>query len=494
MTPTPAGRCRRATHAAVAALAVTAVLSACGLRVDEELRAEGIRGATGQGAAPQVVGGPLSADPLAQPGATTGPAAPGSSSGPVPGATAGPVATAGAPLPSAAAPAPPGGNGGATDIGVTGTSVTFGNVSTLSGPVPGLFAGAVSGARAYFAYQNSLGGVFGRQLQLSSSDDQLDCGQNRARHLDQVTKVFAFSSSLSLFDNCGAEVLGRNPGVADVSLSFSAESGKLPNNFSIVPLVAGYRLGSLQYYKQKFPQAVTSMATLYGNVGAAPQIWRNVKEAAESIGYRVVYERGYTAGETDFTADVIQMRNAGVQMLYFISADAATIARVANTAAQQQWKPQLFAVGAGNASYDPAFLAQGGAAVEGMYADQAQALFFSPADARAIAGVALYQEWMRKIGQGKRMDLYSAWGWGQALLAVQALKAVGPRPTRAAFVQQLKRITTFDGGGMFAPTNPGGKVPATCYVVLRVEKGDYRRVDTPADRFRCDGAYYYVKS
>jgi hypothetical protein len=65
---------------------------------------------------------------------------------------------------------------------VTGDSVTFGNVSTISGPVPGLFAGGVYGTRAYFAYVNSQGGVFGRHLEVAASDDQLDCGQNRARH------------------------------------------------------------------------------------------------------------------------------------------------------------------------------------------------------------------------------------------------------------------------------------------------------------------------
>jgi len=235
------------------------------------------------------------------------------------------------------------------------------------------------------------------------------------------------------------------------------------------------------------------MATLYGNVGAAPGIWRNVKESAESVGYEVVYERAYTAGETDFTADIIQMRQAGVQMIYFISADAATIARVANTAAQQQWKPQVFAVGAGNAAYDPGFLAQAGAAANGMVMDQPQALFFSKTDAANIPGVALYQQWMAKIGQGSRMDLYSAWGWGQALLAVQALKAAGPRPTRAGYVAALKKIHSFDGDGMFSPTDPASKKPAMCYVVLTVQGGEFRRIDSPADRFRCDGGYYYVR-
>jgi ABC-type branched-subunit amino acid transport system substrate-binding protein len=473
-------------------VATALLLTSCGLRVEPALRAQGMRGATGQGVqVPAANGQALTGGAAGGSRGGTGAALAGTTGQAVPGSIGG--TTGGTGTTGPAVPAPQGGNGGATDVGVTAKSITLGSVTTLSGPVPGLFAGAVYGARAYFAYQNSLGGVYGRQLQLTAADDQLDCGQNRTQHLSLASKVFAFTSSLSLYDNCGAEILAKQNTISDVSLAFSTQSGALPNNFSIAPLVPGYRLGSLLYYKKKFPTAITHMATLYGNVGAAPAIWRSVKQAAESVGYKVAYERGYTAGETDFTADVIQMRQQGVQMLYFISADAATIARVANTAAQQGWKPQLFAVGAGDALYDPGFMAQAGASAEGIYADQPQALFFGKADGEHIPGVALYQKWMDKIGQSGHTDLYSAWGWGQAALAVQGLKQAGAHLTRTGFLAALHSIHRFDGDGMFAPTDPASKRPATCYVVLRIENQQYTRVDTPADAFRCDGGYYYAR-
>jgi ABC-type branched-subunit amino acid transport system substrate-binding protein len=464
--------------------------------VEPSLRAQGIRGATA-GNGGQVAAGTTPQGGSALPGqtATTGPGtgAGGTATGGTPIIpTAGPRAGGGGGTTGAVA-APPGGNGGSTDIGVTANSITLGSVTTLSGPVPGLFSGAVYGARAYFAYQNSLGGVYGRQLNLSVADDQLDCGQNRAQHLNQVPRVLGFVSSLSLYDNCGAEVLQATKTMPDVALAFSTKAGGLANNFSIAPLVPGYRLGSLQYYKQKYPNAVGHMATLVGNIGSAVEIWKGIKAAAVSLGYQVAYERSYSPGETDFTADVIQMRQKGVQMLYFVSADAHTIARVANTAAQQNWHPQLLAVGAGNATYDPGFLSEAGAAAEGMVADQAQALFFNQQDASNIPGVARYQEWMNKIGQRSHTDLYSAWGWGSAMLAVQGLKDAGPHLTRASWLAAMQRIHRFDGDGMFAASDPASKKPATCYVVLKVVGGRFTRVDTPAKAFRCDAGYYYYK-
>ncbi|MCU1601951.1 MAG: hypothetical protein JWO22_2660 [Frankiales bacterium] len=481
---------------AALATAVLAV-SSCGLRVDSSLREKGIRGATGQGAASVVQGGATGG---ASPGGSTTGVAVGSGTttgstpltGGTTGSTTGTSSTTGAGSGSTGiAPAPPGGNGGATDRGVTATSISLGAVTTLSGPVPGLFSGDVYGAQAYLAYINSQGGVFGRQLKLEVADDQLDCGQNRTQHLAQAGHVFGWVSSLSLYDNCGAPVLKSNPTMSEVSVSFTTALGGLPNAFSINPLSPGYRLGSFQYYKSLHPDMITHSASLVGNIGSAVEIFKGIEAAAGSVGYKFVYTRNYSPGETDFTADIIRMRNAGVQFLYFVSADSHTIAKVLNAAQQQQWHPTMIAVGAGDAAYDPSFIPEAGAAANGMFADQPHAAFFNPADA-AIPGVALYQKWMKQTGQQAHEDLYSAWGWGSAQLAVQALQKAGPHLTRKAFLDALTTIHTYDGMGMFAKADPAGKGPNSCYVVLTIVNGVWQRKDTPATGFRC-GAFYHYK-
>ena len=475
------------------------LLSSCGLRVPDSLREKGIRGATGAGQQSVVAqGGPDGGAAGGTGGTTAGTTGAAGTSGGVPiaGGTTGSAggasgSTSGTPGGSGVAPkAPAGGNGGATDVGVTATSIDLGAVTTLSGPVPGLFAGDVYGAQAYLAYVNSQGGVFGRQLKLEVADDQLDCGQNRAQHLAQADHVFSWVSSLSLYDNCGAPVVQQHGTMNEVAVTFSTQASNLKNTFSINPLVPGYRLGSLQYYKSKFPAAVPHAASLVGNIGSAVEIFKGIQAAADSVGWHFDYVRNYSPGETDFTSDIIQMRNKGVRCLYFVSADSHTIAKVLNAAAQQQWHPDFIAVGAGDAAYDPSFIPEAGAASEGMYADQPHAAFFNPSDAR-IPGVGLYQEWMKKTGAGAHEDLYSAWGWGSAVLAVEALKKAGPHLTRKAFQQALGTIHSFDGNGMFAKADPAGKQPNTCYVVLRVVKGQWVRTDTPATSFRCGGFYHY---
>src|SRR4029077_588186 len=147
----------------------------------------------------------------------SGPGAVAGSSGP---ATGGPSGTSGVTSPGASSTAcpngapPAGGNGGATDVGVTATSITIGNVSDLGGPVPGLFQGGPYGTQAYFDYINSQGGVYGRKLYLKTVDDKLDCSQNEAAYHNLAGSVSAFVGSWSLDDYCGAQVLAQHPAPA----------------------------------------------------------------------------------------------------------------------------------------------------------------------------------------------------------------------------------------------------------------------------------------
>src|SRR5439155_23502627 len=139
---------------------------------------------------------------------------------------AGPTAPASGGGNDATAPSPPGGNGGATDVGVTATSITVGNISDLGGPVPGLFQGGPYGTKAYLDYINSQGGVYGRKLQLKVNDAQLDCTQNQAEYQNMVDQVFAFVGSWSLNDSCGAQVLAAHP-VPAVQQALSVQFQKL---------------------------------------------------------------------------------------------------------------------------------------------------------------------------------------------------------------------------------------------------------------------------
>ena len=485
-------------------LAVILSMTACGARLDADTRQAAAggtlvqEGSTGGfstggtgggttsgggtgGTGGTSTGGSTTGSSLAGGGSTGGGSTGGGATG---GSTGGGGTTSGA-----AAPAPPGGNGGATDIGVTADSITLGNISDLSGPVPGLFQGAVIGTQAYYAKINSEGGIFGRQLKIKVGDGQLDCDQNKAQHRALIPKTFALVGSFSLYDQCGSSVLKENPQIPDVHNALGGGALALPNNFSVAPLAYGWRTGPLNYYKQKYGEKFKKIGTIYADAGGGAATWRGCRQAIESLGGKVLYERGFSPTDTDFTADIVGMQRAGVEMIYVIASDAPTFARLA-AAAKQQNVP--WPIVAGAIAYDQGFAQRAGSAGENVMNDMQFALFFNKDEGDRVPAVKEFQTWTDKVAPGEKKDLFAVYGWTSAQLFVQALKAAGPKAKRADVMRELKKITSFDGGGIIAPANPAGKKPPTCWLLVTLKGGKWSRVD-PAKGFRCDGPYFFAK-
>ena len=472
-------------------LVAVLALPACGARLDSDTRRAAAAGSLQQAGTAQSGGDGTSG--VTASGTGTGGTRAIGAAGPAQGSASGRGSAtstqAGGTTQVAGAAAPAGGNGGAVDVGVTDTTITLGNISDLSGPVPGLFQGAVIGTQAYIAKVNSEGGIFGRTLKLRVGDGQLDCDTNTSQTRDLAPKVFAFVGSFSIYDGCGAKVLATMPGVPDIHNALAATAGKLPNNFSVAPLTPGWRTGPLLYYKKTYGEKFKHIGTIYADAGGGAATWMACKEAIEHLGGHVDYERGFSPTDTDFNADILAMRRAGVQMIYIIASDAPTVARLFTAARQQQVDWPLLA---GGVSYDEGFTARAGAAGEGSWSDQQFAPFFSKNAADLIPAVKDFQTWTNKVAPGEKKDLFGVYGWTSTQMFVEALKAAGPKATRADLLAQLRKVTTFDGDGLLAPSNPAGKKPPSCWLLQTVKNGVWQRV-SPAKGFRCDGPYYYVK-
>ena len=466
---------RRTISRLIAFLTLLTMLAvACGARVSEqEIRSAG--GATG----PATGNGAASSEgSQTAAGDTTQTSTGGSTGTPTGGADGG----------NAAAAAPEGGNGGATDIGVTGDTVVLGNVSTLSGPVPGLFQGAVIGAQAAVAYQNSKGGLFGRKFKLEVRDDQFDTGQNRNATLELLGKAFAFIGSFSLYDSAAVGEIGKS-GIPDVTYSLSADRRALPNNFSVEPSPrSGAPTGVFNYFKKKFPQDVTAVGTIYSDVSKASHF--DYKAAAESVGWKYVYERAVQATETDFTADVVRMRQAGVKAIYLVAVDYKTVARLAKAMAQQNFKPDFFLVN--GAGYDPNLVSLAGDSVEGMYNSQPYAMFGGE-DAGVLPEVKLFNEWVQKVKPGYKPDLFALFAWSSGRLLFQAMETAGAKAKRADVIAALKKIDDFSANGILAPAGPASKRPPDCELIAQLKGGKWSRYDTPPPGYRCGDGPYLVR-
>ena len=393
--------------------------------------------------------------------------------------------TAGASGSSSTGPGATGGANKATGPGVSATAITVGNVSTVGGPVPGLFKGAQVGVQAYFDYVNSTGGVHGRQLTMQAGDDQFSCTKNSSATASLLPNVIAFVGNYSLFDNCGGLQIPTT--VANVSVSLNTSVTARPNTFSAQPSVPGWADGDLLYFKQHYPQAVQHVGALVGSIPSAEASWTYEQHAMLVDGYHISVVDQYPVLQASFTADVIRFQQAGVQMVVMDQADPASIARFVDAMQLQNYHPTI--VESGGVAYTGSFIKQAGvSAAETLISAQHQALYLG-SDAKSVPEVTTFDDWVQKADPGFTPDIFTLFGWASAMLFVQALQSAGQNPTRASLLAQLAKITTFDAGGLLAPADPANKTPSICYILAKVVNGQWERVDSPPSGFICTGHF-----
>ena len=473
--------------AAVAALLL--VLPACGSRLNEDQRVAAIRAGAGGGVG-GAGGDEAGDDGLGEGGLDAGSAAdgggtPGDASNPGDAASGPGTGPGGGPGGNTNAAAPPGGNGGATDIAVTGTTVTISNISDISGPVPGLFKSAQQATQAFVAYFNSKGGLYGRKLKLLPLDSQTDSGANRTQTIQACKESFAIIGSMSAFDDGGAAEADKC-GIPDLtSIPVNPARGNVSTMYAPFPNLSKYLgLGSATYIKEKYPNAIKTAAMMYAEGAVTRSQAERVQKGYESIGYDFVYTQPYNVAEPNFSPYILDMRGRNVQYITAV-ADYSSIVRIQQAMRQQNYVPEVRDWN--SVVYDAGYIAQGGQAVEG-------SLFFINTtmfeEAAGNAEMQLYLSWLRKVAPGAKPTYFGIYAWSAGRLFEEAMKKAGPNLKRAGLIEALKGIHQWSGNGLHATHDVGAKIPADCFLYAKVQGGKFVRVE-PAQGFSCDKGGLY---
>ena len=352
-----------------------------------------------------------------------------------PAATGGGTNTGGAPVAAptggggganAAAPAAcTGDNGGATDVGVTKDTLTVGNVSIMSGPVPGFGRTSQSAVQAYFNYVNSQGGVCGRKLQLINSDDRFDSGGNRSETEKLKSKVFGFVGGLSVVDDGGAAVLnGTN--IPDVGLSLSDARIKLANNFSTSPIDladgGNGAVSALTYFKTH--DGATKGAVVWPGQPIARARAQGYVRDMQRAGLDVVYQAEVSVTETNYSGIAAQIQQKHADVL-LTTLELSGMASLAKALKQQGYQPKIASYGA--QAYGQGFIDRARDAAEGVTLYIAYDIFENKANNPAEAN---FLKWFNQAAPGVQPDFFAILAWTSAELFVDALRAAGPKPTR----------------------------------------------------------------
>jgi ABC-type branched-subunit amino acid transport system substrate-binding protein len=445
--------------------------TACGARLTKEQVAAAQAGAgTGTAARGSTATGATAGTAAgAATGSTTGGTATG---GTATGGDAGAAGTGGTSGGADCTPAP-----GSTDPGVSDTEIKLGNVSTITGPIPGFGETGRSGAKAYLNYlNNTQGGVCGRKLTLVESDDRLDAGANRSETERLKNEVFGFVGSTTVVDDGGTAVInGSN--IANCSLVIGSASIASGNNFSPNPIdPSGTTNGTGGIWAWlKANMGITKVAVVYPAQSDARTRGQAYIPDIQSAGLAISGPYEVAITETNYAGVASKMKSDAADAV-ITTLEINGMTRLAQAFEQISYKPKVPFFGA--QAYGAQLIKGGGSAVEGTVLGLTHAIF-EDTDNPAMQA---FVEWYKRTSPGSDPDFFSIMGWAAADMMAQAIAAAGPTPTRDKALAALQGMTSFDAHGMMAPRNPPGKQNSSTFMIAKVEGGQWKRV-FPASGF-----------
>lgn len=356
----------------------------------------------------------------------------------------------------------------------------------------------IDGIEAYFAFRNSDGGVYGRDLVLTTQlDDALAENQAKALEIVSADDTFGTFSATQLASGWHD--------VADAGIPLyvwgihSTEMNGQDAIFGTTGVICGTCTSRSLPYAGTLREA-TKIGVLGYSVSQAS------KDCAGAAGKSVEMYSGETGQELAYSNDdlafglpngiapeVTAMKRAGVDFI-----TACIDLNGMKTLAQELERQGMADVPMLHPNtYDQRFVAEAGELFEG---DLVQ-VSFRPFEADpGESGLADFQAWMEQTGS-EPTELAMI-GWINADLAYEGLLAAGEEFDRASVIAATNEMTEYSAGGLLNPIDftrqhqaPTEDDPATngyvdeCWLYVEVHDGEFQPVGNAEKPWACwDGS------
>jgi ABC-type branched-subunit amino acid transport system substrate-binding protein len=363
----------------------------------------------------------------------------------------------------------------ASDKGVTPTSITLGNVSGLTGPLPGTDNQGPEAVQALFSAVNAAGGICGRQLKLLVEDDQQDASTDAADVANLIAKpVFAFVGSTSDADNGGVpEMVQAN--APDVGFAINCNRSLAAIYFSPAGGSCEERNGHEYFTNSSFAVAKSAgylpshMAILAYNIGISADSAKAYAAAYQQLGGSICYsDYAISAASASLTPDVEQIKQHHCNGVFTVI-DTTGNAKLLK--ALQQQSVHLPYVGTTFDAYTPVQIAEAGeSAAQGL----TMTLNFIPLNESQPA-VQLYQHQLGTYEPGKQPSAFGFMAWEAGQMLIYALVANGHSPTRAGVERTFRSLHHWTGGGALGPYDVPSHGFGPCSVDVQVKGNQFLR-------------------
>ncbi len=341
---------------------------------------------------------------------------------------------------AAAAPAPAGGNGGATDVGVTATSIKIGGTFFNGGFLDKYSQVSEQAANAYFNYVNDQGGVYGRKIQFSGCDTagQAQGTASCVNKFINDDKVFALGPSLD-FNLDTVPPIIEKAGVPWVGTSgLYAEEFTSPMMFPTQ--LKGADVGAEIATFAAHNLHATTVGVSWVTIGAGPGCKDRVYQIAPALGLRVVVDAVNEDVNNGLSSQVDKIKSANPDVVLFCN-DPVNNVKFMQAAGSKDYKAPKGFVG-GFVAADDVPQAMGRAGI-GFYGFSSYDFYKSDSpDMKSYRQITEF--YYPRIFH----HFYTQAAYTGAVAIVEALKAAGPKLTRATFVAALRNMHSLNSMGL----------------------------------------------
>lgn len=385
-------------------------------------------------------------------------------------------------------PCGPGSAKGATEQGVTDTSIHIGYGDDRGFTAsPGLDQEMGDAVRGMIKWCNDQGGILGRQI----VGDFYDAAITQVNTVTQQackTDFMLVGEGWALDEAAEATRLGCNL-AAVPGFTVGPDVANAPEMYQAVPNPVDY-LPASPYYEaaQLFPDAITKFDFLHTTLASATEVSINKdQEAALAAGWKLA-NCGVTInynGEPDYKPFAQKYSNCGAKLIYSNLGPGPVLFGMLQANDQVGVKP-IYIMETNDYSSE---LAQWNTAGIGnqIYVRDA---FIPLEEASQVPAVKQYLDIVNAVG-GKTNQLGQQ-AASSFLLWATVAKQCGSNLTRQCMINNLAKVHNWTGGGLHAPADPGGNIPPQCGMLLKLTGTTWAQFyPKTMGQFDCNSKYLF---
>ncbi|MCU0906593.1 MAG: ABC transporter substrate-binding protein [Rhodobacteraceae bacterium] len=334
--------------------------------------------------------------------------------------------------------------------GVTPDTVTFAQVAVLDGPAAALGTGMNLGLRAAFEEANRAGGVHGRMVRLDAFDDgyEPELSATRAREVIAGDAHIAFIGPVGTPTSQATQPLSAEAGMPFIAPFTGAAFLRDPALTNVFNVRASYDAETEAWIRHLVDEkGLTKIAILYQDDGFGRAGLSGTVAALERRGMALVAEATFARNTTAVRSALLDLRRAEPEAVVMVG-PYLPMAEFIRTARQVSFEADFV-----NISFvgTDALVTELGADGAGVIISQVVPY---PTDT-SIPVVARYTQALAAVDPAAKPGFISLEGYLAGRLALAALDAAGPEPTRPAYLAALRAMTTVDVDGMTMSFGPG---------------------------------------